>query len=313
MSKKPLVSIIVPIYNMQEYLEQCLVSLQRQTYTNIEIILINDGSTDNSNLICEQFYKLDDRFQYYYQKNGGLSNARNNGIKKMNGEYAFFVDSDDWLELDTIEILLENAINSNTKVVQFTLKKYNSSSNNAEILDYNQSANYLLSINEFYAWNKIIHKDVLKDIWFVEKQVFEDLLFTFKIIKKANKVLFLRKGAFYNYRVTPNSISRQSYSIKHLDEILAYEQTISFVEENKFNNNVAQDFKNRLAFLYVNNFINLSNKYSYLDNKYYFRNEIKNKLKQLNYSRSLSNAKIITLLPLKISCFYFKFRYRIGF
>ena len=103
--EKELISIIVPIYNVSKYLDKCLNSLINQTYKNIEIILINDGSTDNSISICLKYKKKDKRIRLYNKKNGGLSSARNMGIKYSKGNYLFFVDSDDFLDLEIIEYL----------------------------------------------------------------------------------------------------------------------------------------------------------------------------------------------------------------
>lgn len=105
-----LVSIIIPVYNVQEYLRKCLDSVINQTYKNLEIIIVNDGSTDNSFSICKEYAKKDPRIILLSQENRGLSNARNTGIKKISGNYIYFVDSDDWLRLDAIEESIALAI-----------------------------------------------------------------------------------------------------------------------------------------------------------------------------------------------------------
>ena len=106
---KPKISVIVPVYNVDRYLEICIDSLINQTYDNLEIILINDGSTDDSKLICEKYLKLDKRIKLINQKNKGVSSARNNGIRNSSGEYIVFVDSDDWVDLDYFERLYNAA------------------------------------------------------------------------------------------------------------------------------------------------------------------------------------------------------------
>ena len=108
--RKKLYSIIVPVYNCEQYLEKCLNSLLKQSYKNIEIILINDGSNDNSEKICLNYKKLDSRIKYYKKDNGGVSSARNLGINVCNGDYITFLDSDDYLDIDTIEFI-NNYIN----------------------------------------------------------------------------------------------------------------------------------------------------------------------------------------------------------
>ena len=121
--KEELVSIIVPIYNVEKYLEQCVISLINQSYKNIEIILINDGSTDNSIDIMNKYKKLDGRVKCYCKVNGGLSDARNYGISVSKGKYIVFVDSDDYVEKDYISILYNLIIENNVKISQCGINK----------------------------------------------------------------------------------------------------------------------------------------------------------------------------------------------
>ena len=104
------ITVIVPVYNVEHYLEKCLDSLINQTYKNLEIIVINDGSTDNSGEICQEYAQKDNRIVYIEKENGGLSDARNVGLDKMTGSYVTFIDSDDWVELDYVEILYKKII-----------------------------------------------------------------------------------------------------------------------------------------------------------------------------------------------------------
>ena len=113
---KDLISIIVPIYNVEQYLNRCIESLVNQTYTNLEILLIDDGSTDNSGKLAEKWISNDQRIKVYHKKNGGLSDARNYGIKYAKGKYLSFVDSDDYVDMRFIEILYKTCIETNTKI-----------------------------------------------------------------------------------------------------------------------------------------------------------------------------------------------------
>nr|WP_252894898.1 glycosyltransferase family 2 protein [Liquorilactobacillus satsumensis] len=117
---KEVVSIIVPVYNVGTYLRKCLSSIQKQTYANLEVILVNDGSTDNSREICEQFCITDHRFMLVDEPNLGLSAARNHGLKKAHGEYVYFVDSDDWLDYNLVFEVLSLFERFETKVVAFS-------------------------------------------------------------------------------------------------------------------------------------------------------------------------------------------------
>ena len=116
MQSKEMVSIIIPVYNVEKYIVECLESVVNQTYENLEIILVNDGSTDNSKEICLEYAQRDQRIKLYSKENGGLSSARNYGLSKVTGNYVFFLDSDDYLVTDTIENLLNMLINTNADV-----------------------------------------------------------------------------------------------------------------------------------------------------------------------------------------------------
>ena len=113
----PVVSVIIPVYNVQDYIEQCLASVLNQTYRELEVIMINDGSTDNSGILAKKIADSDVRCILITQKNGGLSNARNNGLARATGKYVYFLDSDDWIENNTFEILVNSAEVSNCDLV----------------------------------------------------------------------------------------------------------------------------------------------------------------------------------------------------
>ena len=115
----PKVSIIIPIYNVEIHLDKCISSIINQTYQNIEIILINDGSTDGSENICLKYASFDQRIKYFYKQNGGLSSARNFGLNKFSGDYVLFVDSDDYIDLITIEILVQKLVENNLLLLEY--------------------------------------------------------------------------------------------------------------------------------------------------------------------------------------------------
>ena len=114
------VSIIIPVYNTKKYLEQCVFSIVEQTYQNIEILLVDDGSTDGTSDLCDEIAKKDSRVRVIHKTNGGAATARNLGIDEATGEYVMFVDSDDWLDTDAVENLVEHADKNNTDVIRFS-------------------------------------------------------------------------------------------------------------------------------------------------------------------------------------------------
>ena len=121
---KPLISIIVPVYNVEKYLNRCIESIVAQTYTNLEIILVNDGSPDNSAQICESWREKDNRITILHKENGGLSDARNKGLEVANGEYVSFIDSDDFVHSLYIEALYTMCKNTNTKIAVCNFRRF---------------------------------------------------------------------------------------------------------------------------------------------------------------------------------------------
>ncbi|MEK6485902.1 glycosyltransferase family 2 protein [Myroides odoratimimus] len=218
-----LVSIIVPIYNGEQFLEECIVSMLNQDYTDYEIILINDGSTDNTEIICNKFKEKDSRIKYFYQENAGVSVARNNGIKEAKGEWLCFVDSDDYLEPCYLSIFLNalDSLDSDVLIVQELFKIINGNKelikNNAGKIDANDfttllEINNVLSIGysvcKFYKLSIVRQNNIFfdKNIKFAE-----DLLFMLEYIKYIDHVVFVN-GSGYNYRILNNSASTKIYS-----------------------------------------------------------------------------------------------------
>ena len=127
--RNELISIIVPIYNVEKYLRQCLDSIMNQTYRNCECLLIHDGSSDNSEDICREYVSKDSRFRYFEKENGGVSSARNLGIEHSKGEYITFIDSDDWVDSDYLEVLYNSLVDERADIAISTYKQFNMDDN----------------------------------------------------------------------------------------------------------------------------------------------------------------------------------------
>lgn len=215
------VSIIVPIYNISKYLEKCIESVISQTYKNIEILLVNDGSTDNCLEICKKYKKLDKRIKIINKKNGGLSDARNAGLKCASGEYIFFLDGDDFISKDTIEYLVslleernadvcvcnyflhypdtrENFIKE--KFVEDVVIEYSLESALIDMLDVNKSFGWC-------AWNKLYKKNILTNFEYPYGKLYEDIGTTYKAICNSKKIVFSSKALYY-YVQNPKSITK---------------------------------------------------------------------------------------------------------
>jgi len=235
-----LITIVVPIYNVSKYLVECIESIIYQTYNNIEIILVDDGSYDGSSDICDKFEKKDSRIRVIHKTNGGLSDARNVGIKNAKGKYICFIDSDDIISKYYLEKLY-NAIyesQADISVGNFTNFKDTKEINDIEckkaLLEINNGKE---SIKKIYnkktylkmtvAWNKLYKTELFSNILYDKGKIHEDESTTYKILYKANKVVIISDIIYY-YRYVPNSITNQKISIKKLDAIEALENRLIF-------------------------------------------------------------------------------------
>lgn len=244
-----LISVIVPIYNVEQYVEQCIESIIRQTYKNIEIICVDDKSPDNSIKICEQMALMDSRIKIIYRnENGGLSAARNTGIEEANGEYIAFVDSDDWVSEDYLEVLYSMIKNNKADIAQASYARTTIS--NIGILQddeiyvremtgieafrfmYN-TISYQPSVNYTVVWNKLYKKNVLKDIKFPEGKIFEDQYFTPIVFYQSKRVVVTNKKVYF-YRKNYSGITAQKYNLRFQDELeMHLKQYIYFKEKGE--------------------------------------------------------------------------------
>lgn len=213
------VSIIVPIYNSEKYLEKCLKSILIQSLKEIEIICINDGSTDNSLNIVKNFMKLDKRIVLIDKKNEGVSKARNDGLKIAKGQYILNVDSDDWIEKNYCEELFNKAILNGLDMVVSDIY-LDSDKKNIYFRDLIIDDNKIITSKEYletffkenlvgYTCNKLIKKELYENIFYPEDiSLFEDIIVVSNLIKKSNKIGKLNK-AYYHYVENTTSISRK--------------------------------------------------------------------------------------------------------
>ena len=208
---KPKVSILVAAYNVSDYLSECLKSIQNQTYSNFEVIIIDDGSTDQTLKIAKETAKDDVRFKVIHQKNQGLSAVRNRGIKEATGEYIAFVDGDDWLNIYFLEKLIEDIVKnkSDISVCGFeSIPDHKKESPAKQCLSGEQATINLLTMQENYqivSWNKLYKKSLFENIEFPVGKKHEDSLTTYKVFAAAKKVSFINDSLYY-YRVRKGSI-----------------------------------------------------------------------------------------------------------
>lgn len=211
-----LVSIIVPVYNVRRFLERCIESLVNQTYCNIEILLVDDGSTDGSGEICDQMQKIyPDKIKVIHKSNGGLSDARNVGIANATGEYLCFVDSDDFVAVEMLQVLVSDMKRYDVALscVGFQvfsdgdIPEKHCTDEDVCIFDCFGAMKELFSTNTFcnFAWNKLYKKELFRDVYFPVGRKMEDLGTTYKIIEKCNRVSYNSRKLYYYYQ-RPDSI-----------------------------------------------------------------------------------------------------------
>ena len=223
-------SIIVPIYNTSQYLPECIDSILNQTYQNFEVILINNGSTDNSGEICDKYAETDSRIKVIHKKNGGQSSARNMGLDIASGEYITFVDSDDMLSLNTLSsnmYLLNN--NNNIDILQYPISKNIKSLSNS-----NHSTKFEVVIERteslYQAWlqnktitnyvcNKIFKRNIFNNLRFKEGIYYEDRHLMCDILAKCNKLAISYNGCYF-YRTHEQQNTQQKYSEKILNSLI---------------------------------------------------------------------------------------------
>ena len=233
-----ILSIIIPIYNVAEYLTQCLDSAYSQVRDNYEVILVDDGSTDNSGDICDEYKLKYPQTIVIHKENGGLSDARNAGIKVATGEYIYFIDSDDWLAPNAISTLIDYAIENKCEVVQGGLfyayndyLLYDNSKTTPFILNRNQAMKELIK-NDYiknFAWGKIYKTEIVKKHLFIKGVYFEDSYWQHHIIHAVNNYGVIPTPLYY-YRQRESSISG-AFSIKIIDLLKGYEQRLLFVSD----------------------------------------------------------------------------------
>ncbi len=242
MSEDIKVSIVVPIYNVEKYLDRCIKSILNQTYKNIEIILVDDGSADESGAIADRYADTDDRIRVIHKANGGLSDARNAGIDICGGEYICFVDSDDAIDSRYVSCMLEACQKNDADIAicrfenveaDYTVHEGNITvaeevMTSIEALQSIYSAN---NVNTVVAWNKLYSAKLWKDVRYPKGRIHEDEATTYKLLHKAKKVVSLDTVLYYYYR-NASGITGSTFSHKRLDILWAIEQRMEYFKNN---------------------------------------------------------------------------------
>ncbi len=240
-----LISIVVPVYNVEKYLDQCIESIVNQTYKNLEIILVDDGSKDSSGKKCNQWSEKDKRIKVIHKENGGLSDARNVGIDCAKGEYITFIDSDDFIACEYIETLYKGIAEMDCDISICNPYYYYEEAKEKIIKRYEIKKEYIIgsaldmTIELMYqkkfdtsAWGKLYKTQLFKknNIHYPKGKLYEDIATTYKVFLKAEKIIFINKNLYY-YRQRSNSIMGSDFNIKEMDYIENAKTMIKDVSE----------------------------------------------------------------------------------
>lgn len=321
-----LISIIVPVYNTENYLEKCLYSLVNQTYKNIEIIIIDDGSPDNSMNIIQKFVLADNRVKVISQKNQGLSGARNTGMNNTNGDYIMFIDSDDWIEIDTCEKAINASEKYNADVVFWSyIKEFSNSQKDNYLFDkteiiwseknINQLSRRMVGLvgdelanpqsidNLVTAWGKLYKKSVIGDVRFTDTKIIgtEDALFNIEVFLGINSAVYI-PDLLSHYRKDNESSLTHNYKKKIVSRWREMYSRIKFLlDRNDMSREYYDALKNRICFGLIGLGINLAEdkKMSFKEKK----KEIYNILSMKHYQIALKDLDF-SYLPIQWKVFF---------
>lgn len=304
---QPRVSVVIPIYNVEEYLEEALESVVNQTLKDIEIILINDGSTDKSLEIAEKYKSKDERIRLINQENSGLSIARNIGIENSNGKYLYFLDSDDYLELETLkkcfsicekndlDLIYFDAVPFLDKIKKIFNEEYYSKFGiikEEKIYTGEEFLYECLKKNKYTTpvWLYFFRKEILEGLRFYPKIYHEDILFTPLLLERVKKMIYIPKK-FYKRRYRENSIMTKKVSLENIKGIYIALQELEKNTTLKIEKILKEGYNQIVNLSIINNF----------ENNYYYLETLKNYQKYLTWKTILKvRLKILYRIYIKI-------------
>ncbi|MEQ6389256.1 glycosyltransferase family 2 protein [Bacillaceae bacterium S4-13-58] len=232
------ISIIVPVYNVEDYLTECIESILKQTYSNIEILLINDGSTDGSPSICDKYASLDNRVKVYHKENAGVSSARNFGLRNASGDYVGFIDSDDWISPKMYETMINCLEFEEAEMCIFTKYirgKTELSISNIKTLNLNKQEAMMSILNYNFPtslWTSLYKRSCLDGLYLNEEiHHLEDFEYQFRVLSSINKVAICHE-AFYNYRLRSGSANSSGFNKKVISCFKVLPTVENYIKKN---------------------------------------------------------------------------------
>ena len=238
-----MISIIVPVYNAEMHLNKCVDSILAQTYTNIEVILVDDGSSDGSERICDEYQMKDSRVLVFHKENGGVSSARNLALKKARGDYVMFVDADDWIEENMCRTMMDEALIHKVMLVitqginrdedgKIEDTRELSERGNSRVIDTEREFSFLDEYAPGVVWGNLYRRDCISNLWFDEDiSLGEDTLFFARAVKQCPQILILTER-FYNYVKYSESAAHGAMNEKKMTNLLAWNRIEKIYEDN---------------------------------------------------------------------------------
>lgn len=236
-----LISVIIPVYNVEKYLRECLDSVLAQTYTNLEILLVDDGSTDGSGAICDEYAGKDSRIRVIHQENGGLSAARNAGLRAAKGSYIEFVDSDDWIDRNLLKSQMDAIQQHHVSIAATTIHLEEETPSCQSIVASGTDiflrsvGSDSIKINGWFFWSacgRLFDAALLEGLYFPEGVVNEDVDFTPKVFFRADSVCIMDTGMYF-YRNREGSITGRNHLNVHADLIIVLSRLLQYAEQNQ--------------------------------------------------------------------------------
>lgn len=236
-----LISVVVPVYKVEDYLDRCVKNIADQAYRNLEIILVDDGSPDNCSVLCDEWSKKDNRVIVIHKPNGGLSDARNAGMKITIGSYTGFIDSDDAVSPDYFATLLSVLHNEQTDIVECGVVRFDENNRFADYRDDNKIDSYeteqalsgLIAENPFHqhVWNKLYRTELVQNIYFPVGKLNEDEFWTYQVFGRAKKVTKINKTMYYYFQ-RGTSIMGEGFNLRRLDALEGKANRQNYIEMN---------------------------------------------------------------------------------
>jgi len=256
------ISIIIPVYQVEAYLPKCLNSVIRQTYKNLEIILIDDGSRDQCGRICDEYAKKDTRIHVIHKQNAGVANARNDGIEYATGDFISFIDSDDWVAENAYEVLYQGlkqyhadcAVGGCVNVVEQNGRcrvpaRVPADQKPSAVCESSSQAMKRVLLNGSAVWNRLFKREIFDTIRFPSDRINDDEVTALHAYSMCKTVVFLNEDTYY-YRIRKNSITTSSFSLKKMDIYYNSMDNLAFVRKNRPELEVCAEFKYYKAMLY---------------------------------------------------------------